>query len=337
MSQLLCWGIYFINELLGRVDTSGNSPADNLLPTSSSDNSYSGDSSESRLANFVETTHSCCCEEEEGVLDRIQCCVVDGDNREERCCAFDRAQPTSYDYLDCGYAGEEDEMDEQDLKRIRILRHYKFILRVSILLFGILGFFCLLWPETVVFNYAVTDQYRAQLGIPEHTVDLQEEQLKKEGIMHSFEKSIEKLGSVFSSGTLKQEDVQAAITQLKQIQESMIYTKPEAVSMTAPTRLVGGFMLFYACYCLFTSRNNNKLIERSSILIHLLWFVWSLVAECAAAVGHGNNLATSWLMITLVGTSVIGLFFYLFLERRLTRYHSKLTQKDKKKKKATIN
>jgi hypothetical protein len=277
-------------------------------------------------------------EKAEDFMERVQCGVIDGPLKEERCCSLERAHPGMFDWFGWGFVGEKNTMTEYQYKEVMTKRFLTRVLYISIFIFAIIGLSAVLFPEYVVFNYAITDSYREQLGIndewEQQERELANKKKKDESVTKMLDDAMDSIGHLFLSNNeadaaKKKAEIDLTIQKLKQARENLIYTKPESVSMTAPTRMLGGALCFYVFFCISHLRlqgsSSNRFLNQDLVNVHSYWFMCGIIAATAASVGHGNGLATSWLMILLIVVNITGFIVYQYIYQKVVTLQSMAT------------
>lgn len=264
------------------------------------------------------------CESINAFVTRGQCCVCDPEDQDpsNRFCACSRAFRSSKPIFCFGHANDHEYMSKKQYEASRIAIIFKVTLAIYALVFGIIGIWCLASPESVVFNHVVVDEFRQQLGLQ---VAPAEEKIHKDTVMNMLTSSLSGLSSLFEkSDEISKEDLARIRDQLNQVENNLIYTKPEAVSMTEPTSLEGGSMLFYAGLCIYQLMMTiPALVQVSSVYVHWIWFGCKIIAIISAASGHGRGLENSGFVTTLIVFYSIGMVVYAFIERWIHSFNSK--------------
>lgn len=263
------------------------------------------------------------CESINETITRGQFCVCDPDDRSERCCAFDRTSRASTPFFCFGYTNDKENMTERKYAASRIAIIFKTVLFIYAIFFGIIGIWCITSPESVVFNHVVVDEFRQQLGLQTEQVH-NEEKVHKDTVMNMLQSSLTGLSSLFeNSNEISKADLAKIRDQLSQVENNLIYTKPEAVSVTEPTSLEGGSMLFYALFCVYQLMMDNfTLVNTANIYIHWIWFGCKIIAIIAAASGHGRGLENSGFVTALIVFYAGGLVVYGFIERWIHSFNN---------------
>lgn len=292
-------------------------------------------------AYFVQTcfsgTSSVLCEKD-GVCETIQrvitdgqCCVCDPDEKNDRCCSFDRTFRSSPAFFCYGHINDSEHMSGKKYDATRLAATFKTILFIFACIFGIVGFICMIAPNKVVFSVIVADEFREQLGLQEEKSSAKDEQIHKDTVMSMLKSSMSGLSSMFDNEEeISKEELAKIQKQLQQVETHLIYTKPETVAVTEPTSLMGGSMLFYAALCVYQLMMDlNQIIDMKNIYVHWLWFVCGLVAIVTASSGHGRNLENSNFVTILIVCYVVGMFTFGILERKFHGFiqkHGKMSK-----------
>lgn len=215
-------------------------------------------------------------------------------------------------------------MSSKKYDATRLAITFKTLLVIFATIFGIIGLVCVISPERVVFNVVVVDEFRLQLGLQEEKMHQQdaEAQAHKDTVMAMLKSSMSGISSLFeSSDDVSKEDLAKIREQLGQVENNLIYTKPEAVSITEPTSMMGGAMLFYAFMCIYQlTLDLPVLIDLRNVYIHWMWFGSGLIAIVAASSGHGRNMENSSFVMALIVFYVAGMVAFGIMERSFHSY-----------------
>lgn len=266
-----------------------------------------------------------CCDTMNHVINDGQCCVFDSEYKNDRCCSLSRSFKSSPAFFCFGHVTDSEDMTAQRYAAAQLIKKYKVLLFIFACIFSIIGVVCVVSPETVVFNVVITDEFREQLGIQEAKSAPLDEQIHKDTVMSMLKNSMNGLSSLFdSSDEISREEVARIRDMLSSVQNNLVYSKPEAVSITEPTAILGGTFLFYAMMCVYQlTMSDSQLLDLRNVYLHGIWYGCCLVAIISASAGHGRNLENSKFVIALIVFYITGAVAFVILERMMHGYMHK--------------
>ncbi len=253
------------------------------------------------------------------------CCVVDGEHRDDRCCALTTVDPNGLDYCDCGHVNESSMESPATYQRHQIQRWVRKLLFIGILVWGLIGAFAMINPTAIMFNVVVDEEYRSHLeegknlkeSALEHRLQLEEKKKEEElgaNVITNF------LNELLRSDKANEKDKTAVMHVLELASEKMSSAHCEAIVVTAPIKVYGASCLFYALLCMVLLV--EEIPMRTSVSsAHLTWYTCGIIGYALATAGHGRTMESSTFTFFMLGSNCLLAVAWFVIRERIMRYN----------------
>lgn len=241
------------------------------------------------------------------VSNRATCCVpFDSEELETRCCFFGRSSRDKFDYLDCGYHGENMIKDPDHYQRDAIKRRVRWAYVLQAVFWTALGAWLLINPETTMFMASPRDNTDMESFNVEGFVQFQmESDHMKKHQDTGFSSLISKMAigpifeKIFASDSATEEEKDALVRKVDNIfKESSDKVARHAV-VTA-NKIAGGAFIYVGLTSLSLRSAAEVTLDPSISTNHLMWNACMMLALAAAAPGSAGHLITFLLILNAV-------------------------------------
>lgn len=263
--------------------------------------------------------------------EKCRCCVpFDTAERSERCCALSRISADRYDYLDCGYTNEEEDMPEKEYKVHRVKRYARWGSRIDSIVWLIIGLLALISPARIMFTVVIDEEYRHQYDIDTHSqLRLEEEYVKEKQKFDAINPSVGSLfanifSKFYSSAEVTPEDKQGLTRQLGMLSTELA-KNAQKVAMTGPTQIYGAVALYFACMSFNTHwyRLSSDYFDESITTHSIFWYAFNIIGFAAASTGRGEGIGSSTFLIVMLVSCFVGFIFWFFMRDKIIFLHHK--------------
>ena len=252
--------------------------------------------------------------------ERCYCCVVDPNDREDRCCAFSVLNSDTVDLCFTGNLHEVEMMNESELAKYKILRVAQIVLVISIILFFVLGFFAVVRPDIIVFNHVADDVTTQRLTEGNMWLAKAEEEKKKLDEKASVDTPAvsQFMNKVFNLPDVTIEERKKVEEFFRLASERLDGSRGETAVVLAPVVMYGGSNIFYAIVCLYVLLYPPKFGE-SIAHLHLFWYVTNCISYIYTMSMHGQNMQSGNLVFFMIALCFAGAIAWFTLMWKITR------------------
>ncbi len=262
---------------------------------------------------------------------RCYCCVVDPDEKNERCCSLLVANPDSTDFFGAGKVHEVNAMTPHQYIAHAIRRCMRAVWVLSIVLFGLLGFCAMMWPEDIIFNHIADDIAIERMS--EGRLHMAEAERQQEELNKREQEANEQWIYSVLNGVLNQKDTtqkqRLLIEKLfEQATQEIDVHHAEVTTVKSPVILFGGFNVFYVFLCIYDLMNVVAL-QRSVACRHGYWFLCGIFSYVMATVGRGPGMHSANIVVTMILLNIAGTAVWAYIYVKIGDYHQRGKYEDK--------
>lgn len=257
----------------------------------------------------------------EDLVNKGSCCVLcDADEVDSNCCSCKRSAKEKYDWLDCGYQGEEKNISPMALKKITLLRYIRWGYAIQAVFWILIGGIMVINPDAFAFHVVISKSNIDALSTDGYRQFQTEERMlhnpAKKEIEFSDVLSSMGVGGIFSkmlgSESTTETEKDMFVKTLDDVSREMRIQAAKSAVAT-PTKILGSAFVFFGVYSI-VQRQSHIDIETSSVsTINMMWNGCIIIGLASAASGASGGFVTFMIIICAIS----GVFWFFVRDRIL--------------------
>lgn len=263
------------------------------------------------------------------VSTKFSCCVAfDSDELEDvRFCSCKRSSKDKQDWLDCGYYGQEEDMDAAKLRSVALKRRVRWMYVLQAVFWTLIGGIVLINPEAFAFHVAISTSNIKTLNMDGYRQFQSESMLAKvdadadPGFTLTGLLSRMSVGGIFSkimeSEAATPTEKEVFMKTMDDVSKEMRLEAARA-AIIVPTKIMGAGFIFFGVHSLM-QRFNSVELGSSISTTSMTWNGCMIVGLAAAASGANGNF-----VIFMIIVCVASLICWFFIRDGILQMNAKL-------------